>query len=462
MDNYYKSKEFKEILAQYESLPDDTSSLSQLATDDICDIAQYYHEKRDDKKALKIVNDALEIYPGSVGPTSFLSRYAMLEEHDISKAAAIADTIADKNDPDYILLEAEIMIVDGRADEADDYLEEAYGQFYDDEYYDDMPLDVAILFSDYAESGYAEKWLKRSDETDEPDYKEVKAKILTDNGEFDEAQSLIEELINGDPYSSEYWDLLAEVQMLQGKTSDSITSSDYALAIDPDDRNALMSKANGMMSLENFQEAERLFRRYAELDPEKDASYNMIALSLMAQDRLQEAVQFFIKALEKNRAMPGHTWMSTVDLLYQLAFLENSLEHFGKVHDYLDRIAELIKDNLSSDLDMMGSRLAEIDCAQGHVCLEEDKIDEALEWFDQAVNDSNGKPSIYIKIAASSYESGYVQYAYNILHELMYNLGNDDELGFHYLALCCKHLGKETEQEWAEEQFAKCKEEKKK
>ena len=79
---------------------------------------------------------------------------------------------------------AEIMIVDGRADEADSYLDEAYDFFYDDDYYDDMPLDVAVLFTDYDEVEYADKWLQRSDETDEIDYIVTKAKILAGQGKI--------------------------------------------------------------------------------------------------------------------------------------------------------------------------------------------------------------------------------------------------------------------------------------
>ena len=236
MDNYYKSKEFKEILEQYENLHDSEQTL--LSTEDYSDIAQYYHEQADDKKALEAIHVALSLYPGSVGPTSFLARYALLEEHDVDKASNIADGITDKNDPDYVLLMAEIMIVDGRADEADSYLDEAYDFFYDDDYYDDMPLDVAVLFTDYDEVEYADKWLQRSDETDEIDYIVTKAKILAGQGKINESEELINKLINADPYSTEYWDLLAVVQSMGGKTSDSITSSDYALAIDPDDRDA--------------------------------------------------------------------------------------------------------------------------------------------------------------------------------------------------------------------------------
>lgn len=232
MDNYYKTRKFKEVLRKYEDFLGN-NDLGMLATEDFADVAQYYHEQHDDEKALEAVNKSLEVFPGSVAPLAFMSRYALLEEQNVKKADIIAEQINDKNDPDYFLLKAEIMIVDGRVDEADDYLEEAYIGFSDDDYYDDMPLDVASLFIDYEAVEYADKWLQRSDETDEDDYLDVRARILIANSNLDEARKVIDTLLNRDPYSTEYWNLMAVANLFDGNYSDSITASDYALAVDP-------------------------------------------------------------------------------------------------------------------------------------------------------------------------------------------------------------------------------------
>lgn len=454
MDNYYRSKKFKDILATYENFVSNDSSVI-LGAEDFADVAQYFHDKGDDNKALQAVDNALDIYPGSVAPLAFKSRYALLEEHDIPKADDIAESITDKHDPDYFLLKAEIMLVDGRAADADEYLEDAYAQFYDDEYYDDMPLDVATLFADYEESAFAEKWLERSDEKDEPDYISTKARILLYDGHFDEGIELINKLVNDDPYQSSYWNLLAMAHALAGNIPESINDSDYALAIDPDDCDALMAKANGMMTLENYKEAEKLFSRYAKLVPGSDSGYIMVALAIMSQSRYQEALGWFKKALEINNSKQGQPWQDKAEILFQLSFLENYLEHYDKVHGYLDQLADVYKDNLSYDMDELGNRLAEVDCAHGHTYLEEERVDEAADWFDQAITDSNANPKIYVKIAASAYECGYVKYAYDILHRLVYENGYDDALGLKYLARCCEFLNKDDELRWAEARIDK-------
>lgn len=88
------------------------------------------------------------------------------------------------------------MIVDGRIGDADEYLESAYEEFYDDDYYDDMPLDVATLFIDYDAIDYADKWLQRSDETEDSEYIDVKARILMAHNDLEASKKLIDTLIN--------------------------------------------------------------------------------------------------------------------------------------------------------------------------------------------------------------------------------------------------------------------------
>lgn len=452
MDNYYKSKEFMRILEQYENPKDSTYLLD---TNDYADIAQYYHIKGDDKKALEAVHTALNIYPGSIGPLSFLSRYALLEEQNLKKAKEIADSIEDKNDPDYVLLAAEIMIADNKPDEADSYLQEAYSRFYGDDYYDDMPLDVAILFADYDEVELAEEWLKLSDETDEDDYLETKARILIGEGKYKEAEDIINKLLNNDPYSTNYWNLLSTAQAQDGNVKESINSADYALAIEPDNSDALLQKANGLMALENFDEAEKLYKRYTEEEPRRDTGYMMVGLALVAQDRPQESLKYFNEALKANRKSVKDLWQNRVDIYFQISSVENYLEHYSKVHEYLNKIVDIYEDKLSGDIDEFGTKVAEIDCAHGHVCLEEEKIEEAIDWFEQAVYDSNGSTAIYAKIGATAYECGYVEYAYNILHELLVTNEAEDDLGFRILILCCKYLKKEQEEQWAQSKLEK-------
>ena len=454
MNSYYKSNKFKEVLKNYEDFLA-SNDLGTLTTDDFADVAQYYHEQHNDVKAIETADKALELFPGSVAPLAFLSRYALLEEHSTMKADDLAEKIEDKHDPDYFLLKAEIMIVDERIGEADEYLENAYEEFYDDDYYDDMPLDVATLFIDYSAIDFADKWLQRSDETEDSEYIDVKAKILMAHNDLEASKKLIDTLINRDPYSTEYWNLMTAVDLLAENYHDAVTSSAYALAIDPDNRDAILNKGNGVLGLGNSDEATRLFKRYAELEPEHETGYFMVAMTLLGQEHLKEAKEWFEKALKVNRASQKKNWVNRAEILFQLAYIENSFSHYAKAHAFLDELAEEYKDNLADNLDELGMKLAEVDCAQGHVYLEEFNYDKAVDWFEQAVSDSDGDPEVFIRIAVSAFECFQLHYAYDILHQVIYQNGIEDEKGLRYLSYCCKLLEKKDEETWALNKLSK-------
>lgn len=451
MDNYYKSEDFKKILTAYEnSIASGDASLF-LGAGDIADVAQYYHDKHDDEKALKAVDYALEIFPGSVAPLSFKSRYALLEEHDSQKANEIADEIADKDDPDYILLKAEIMIVDNKPYDADDYLEEAYNQMADDDYHDDMPLDVAMLYADYEETELADKWLQRSDETDEDDYKETKARILMASGMPAESEAILNKLIDNDPYSSNLWNMLSFVQLTNAEYNDAVTSSDFALAIDPEYDDALLNKGKALLGIGNFKEAAECFRKYIMLDPTATAGYILIATAYIEGGRYQESLQWLHRGLKVATKKGNIAWQEIAEILYNMANIENILGHFDKVHEFLKETEDVLENSLKDNLEELHRRLADIYCAQGHTSLEEGDEVKSKEWFDKAIAYSDNDPMTLIKIAISNYENGFIDRAYKILHDIVYIKGNTNEIGLRYLSECCRRLGRKNEQQWADE-----------
>ena len=155
---------------------------------------------------------------------------ALLCDKNPQLANKIAETIIDKNDPDYEYLKAEIMIVDNKVAAADSFLKNVYDDIIDPEERAGMALDVAALFSDYEEMEYAETWLNRSNKTDENDYKEIRAHILKSRGEYKESELILNELLDSNPYSGPYWNQLAQSQLLRNDINEAITSSEYSIA----------------------------------------------------------------------------------------------------------------------------------------------------------------------------------------------------------------------------------------
>ena len=140
-------------------------------------------------------------------------------------------------------------------------------------------LSCTEMFLDYDETKFAELWLQKSELTNDEDYKEFKARILKNKGQFKESERIFNELLDDDPYSASYWDQLSQTQFLQDDIQNSITSSEYALAIDPNDYTAIFNKANGLVRLGNYKEAINYYERYKELCPKQYKSSMSVTIS---------------------------------------------------------------------------------------------------------------------------------------------------------------------------------------
>lgn len=164
-DNIFHTKAFKENLRHYEEALQNGAPI-YLEPEEFTDIAEYYHLHGNLSKGIEAADKALAIFPGATEPLAFKARVAILIDHDADKAMAIAGTISDKQDLEYIYIMAEIMLADNRTSEADDYLK-AQERTISDEELDDYYLDVASLFADYEVYDLAAQWLAQSSNTDD-------------------------------------------------------------------------------------------------------------------------------------------------------------------------------------------------------------------------------------------------------------------------------------------------------
>lgn len=262
---YFGSEEFRELLDSYETAVAD-GNYPFIDADDLVDIADYYNMSGDYDRAMAVVDYALQLYPNATLPNVFMARDA-LQNGDYATAQQYAEAIEQKDDPDAQYLQAEIMIAKGDIDAADQYLREKAQSVPDDEY-EDYVRDCANLYIDYNISDKAYQWMMRSKGDNSIDFKELMGRTLLGLGKLKDAQRLFNELLDADPYNTQYWNSLASAQLLNGEYSEAITSSEYALAINPNDTDALAVKASGLVQLGNTEEAIKYCRRYVEIIPD--------------------------------------------------------------------------------------------------------------------------------------------------------------------------------------------------
>lgn len=424
-ENYFNSKEFREILNSYEASIK-VGEHAFMDADDLVDIADYYNHEDRTEDANEVIDYALLLYPGSTLPNVFKARQALMNE-DYEAARDYSDCIENQDDPDYHYLQAEMLIAEHRIEEADRYLHD-YEERIDADEYQDFIKDCANLFFDYGENEKAYEWLMRSRGDDSEDFKELMGNLLIRIEQYEEAETYFKELIDRNPYSYTYWKTLAGIQLIREDYPNAITSSEYAIAINPTDPDALLTKATALLNTENYKEAEVFYRRYTQSKPDDEAGFFYTGVCLVNQGKCQEALEALLQAEETGGP---DSYIST--LIYrELAFCYSSLKQPRKALAQLDKI-----EKQSDDPNMLS-------VIKGHILLENGQPDEAEKIWHEAMINSKCSPDVMLRIVVSLYDNRYVEACYEMLKRIC-DYYKDDEatLGqiYSYMVLCTHDLG---------------------
>lgn len=428
-ENYFDSEDFKELLTNYEAAQQ-AGEQPFLDADDLVDLADYYSNNGEDDKAVGVIEHALELYPDATLPNVFKARRA-LEVGDFEKAHQYADAIGDQEDPDYVYLKAEIMIAEGHVEKADLYLRRV-AKTVDESEWEDFIKDCANLYIDYNINDKAYEWMMRSKGDDSTDFKELMARTLFGLGKYKDSERLFNELIDRNPYAIHYWNALASAQLMDEDYSNAITSSEYAIAINPEDPEGLASKANGLFRLGNYEGALEYFSRLEKVTPDDELVLLNEGVCLVNLQRHQEAVSYLERALElsdeESEMLP--------QIYLELAFCYSNMKQLSKALEMIDIAMELPGD------------ITELRVIRGHILLENGLLKEAEESFKEAIRESDNSPSVLLRIIVSLYDNRYVNASYEMFKKF-FDVVNEYDPSFNkghaYMALCCYDLKKKDE-----------------
>jgi tetratricopeptide (TPR) repeat protein len=428
-EDYFNSEDFKELLDSYEAAMQ-VGEQPFLDADDLVDLADYYNYTGEGDKATATIGHALELYPDATLPNVFKAREA-LAMGDYLLASHYAEAIGDKDDPDYHYLTAEIMIAKGEVEKADLYLRR-YAKSVDEDEWEDFIKDCANLYVDYDINDKAYQWMMRSKGDDSTDFKELMARTLFGLGKYKDSERLFNELIDRNPYSVHYWNALASAQLMDEDYSNAITSSEYAIAIAPNDPDGLASKANGLFRLGNYEGALEYFSRLEKIVPDDDLVLLNEGVCLVNMNRHQEAIPYLERALEvadeESEVLP--------QIYLELAFCYSSMKQPSKALEMIDVAMEMPGD------------ITDLLVIRGHILLENGMIEQAEETFKEAIRQSDNSPSILLRIIVSLYDNRYVNSSYEMFKKffsVVNELDPDFNRGHAYMALCCYDLGKNDE-----------------
>lgn len=301
MDKYFLSESFQQKLSSYQTACRE-ESFCDLDVDDLGDIIEYYAELNKQKEALQAIDYTLSLYPDSTMALCYKARYALVVEGNAKKARQIIGSISDETDVDYLFLMAEIHLnAAGEADQADDILSTHLDTIINEDDRNDFCLDAAKLFLDYNYISYAERWLNDCTDKEDEMYIELHYYVLRSKEQWAACEALLNKQLDKNPYDADCWVELANIQLCLRHTEDSITSCEYALAIDPNHWEALYCKGTGLCTLDNYKDALTYFDRcYPMATPGLQCRINVIrGYAYFASNDKEKAQYYLNKALEE-------------------------------------------------------------------------------------------------------------------------------------------------------------------
>ena len=423
---YFESEEFRTILNKYEESVESGHPI-YIDADDLADIADYYQYNGFPEKAGEAIDLALEYNPDAVGPLLYKAREALVA-NDFKTAEDYADRIEAADMMEALYLRGEIMICKGETEAADQYFIEQMKNIMTDELTDYF-YDVANIFSDYDKHNKAFEWMARSQGDNSDSFKELMARTLFGLGKYQDSERIFNELIDHDPYSIRYWNALASAQFMREDYSAAITSSEYAIAIDPNDSESLLSKANCLYNLSNYESALSYFKRYSELTSDDEFGWMYQGTCLINLSRYEEAVQVLNVALEK--AQEDSQYLP--EIYQELAFGYSELKDPDKALYYIDQTQKLDCDHTNMEI------------IRGHILLANKRAREAADAFKKALQLSENSPRTMLRIIVSLYDNQYTLTSYSFLKRLLSDMKDNWNEGYSYMALCCRDLGKYEE-----------------
>ena len=406
-NDYFESEEFREILDVYEdSLK--TGVAPYLDIDDYSDIADYYMNSDNSSEAIKCVETGLSIYPDEPqllliksGAYIYLHRFAEAEQivESIPNGSSVGEVLYQKAQLQYALHDdtekAEEMFTDWIAIERENTNNEEEDPVQRDEYIRDSYIHVITSLIELAPNHfYDEEVVKRWIELYLANFSPLgnfdSDLILADTVRaeclYDMVIKVYGNLLETNPYLYRGWTVLAAAQFTCNLPNDAMDSAEFALAIDPKDVDAMLTKAHCFIYRENYEDAAPLIEEY--IKQTHDGSQWLALASCYSETNNTKAA---LKALQKAEIF--FTRFSSdkdyyANACYEMADLYFSIGHLDMARKYIDKAVQLAPNQVEFNLLNATLRLAE------------GKFEEALPLFIDYVQQQEDVVTAILKIAS--------------------------------------------------------------
>lgn len=387
-------KQIATLITNYEEAKAENRQL-YLDADQLADIADWYASKRKFKEAQEAITYGLKIHPGN---TALLieQAYLYLDTQKLQKAKKAADSITEDFDSEVKLLKAELLLNEGK-------LEEAQWQLSTIEDPDELEtiIDVVFLYLDMGYPDAAKEWLDRgkSRYAKDEEYMALTADYLASTQQVESAIIHYNKLIDKSPFNPSYWMGLVKCYFVQEQIDKAIEACDFALAADDRCGEAYAYKAHCFFYLNNSDDAIENYQKAIELKSiPPELGYMFMGISYGNKEEWQKADEYYNKVITRFEEKGNSLSVLLIDTYTSKAFALSHLGRYEEAHQLCEKAKEI---NPNEGL---------IYLTEGKIYLAEELEDEAALSFNQAIK-INPSIDMWYMIAFAYSENNYLMEA---------------------------------------------------
>ena len=249
------------------------------------------------------------------------------------------------------------------------------------------------------------------------------ARICNINQLYQQEIELYNHILDTNPYLPQGWTYLASLQVLNGDIEGSLNAVEFALAIDPDDTQALLVKGQDHLLLSNFAEAEKTLTKYIHLT--HDDYYNIALANCMMHLGKKEAAY---QLLEEHRL---HV-IRSVDDRSAKADMWAYIADIYRIGGYYTKALRAINNALRLYPDAPSYKMM-----KGSVYLDQDQMGKAVMNFLDAAAAEQNPVRAMLSAAAELLEHGNLMPALMFLRMVTRETDDPDHVkAYPYLAHC--------------------------
>ena len=261
--SYYDSQEFTDLLASYENMLTEGSSV-YFDSMDIANIAEFYTLSGELDKSDSAVEYGLNLHPAD--PDILIAKANnLLLRGRRDEASVIAESIDDPENQELLYLKGELAIAADDPDTADIYFTQAIELSDNDP---GMYNDIIVKFMDNRYFELCQKWLDMALvlSPDSRNFIELQADLFFDTGQTDNAIEWYNHLLDEFAYDTYYWEQLGRIYYEKNDYPQAKECFEFIEAIEPNNSSARMMKAGCLFNMEQWNEAFNIYRSLLEDD----------------------------------------------------------------------------------------------------------------------------------------------------------------------------------------------------